>query len=242
MTYLIVGASSGLGRELASSFAKQKKDLIIVSRDERDLTAIKSDLEAKYKVKVNFIALDFSSIEEIDEKLLSKEELLTGLQGALFPVGMMFEEDNLNLNAKNMQKLVLSNFISISYTIQNVKKFLQERKNTSLIGFGSVSGLIGRGVNTFYAASKRGLESYFESLGLDKDYRKINIQFYILGYLDTNLSFGKNLKLPKGSVEKLSKIVYKNKNINFKVFLPIILDFDKFNYQGYSFSYNSFIC
>ena len=100
MTYLIVGASSGLGRELASSFAKQKKDLIIVSRDERDLTAIKSDLEAKYKVKVNFIALDFSSIEEIDEKLLSKEELLTGLQGALFPVGMMFEEDNLNLNAK----------------------------------------------------------------------------------------------------------------------------------------------
>ena len=149
MTYLIVGASSGLGRELASSFAKQKKDLIIVSRDERDLTAIKSDLEAKYKVKVNFIALDFSSIEEIDEKLLSKEELLTGLQGALFPVGMMFEEDNLNLNAKNMQKLVLSNFISISYTIQNVKKFLQERKNTSLIGFGSVSGLIGGGVNTF---------------------------------------------------------------------------------------------
>ena len=85
-------------------------------------------MEAKYKVKVNFIALDFSSIEEIDEKLLSKEELLTGLQGALFPVGMMFEEDNLNLNAKNMQKLVLSNFISISYTIQNVKKFLQEEK------------------------------------------------------------------------------------------------------------------
>ena len=40
---------------------------------------------------------------------------------------MMFEEDNLNLNAKNMQKLVLSNFISISYTIQNVKKFLQKK-------------------------------------------------------------------------------------------------------------------
>ena len=88
-------------------------------------------------------------------------------------------------------KLVLSNFISISYTIQNVKKFLQERKyiaNRFWFSF----GLIGRGVNTFYAASKRGLESYFESLGLDKDYRKINIQFYILGYLDTNLSFGKN--------------------------------------------------
>ena len=53
-------------------------------QETKDLTAIKSDLEAKYKVKVNFIALDFSSIEEIDEKLLSKEELLTGLQGALF--------------------------------------------------------------------------------------------------------------------------------------------------------------
>ena len=42
MIYLIIGASSGLGRALAAKFAKEKKNLIIVSRDDRDLTAMKS--------------------------------------------------------------------------------------------------------------------------------------------------------------------------------------------------------
>ena len=73
MTYLIIGASSGLGRELAIKFAKKNYNLIIVSRDERDLIAIKSDLEIKYKINVNFIALDFFSIDEIDKKLFSKK-------------------------------------------------------------------------------------------------------------------------------------------------------------------------
>ena len=45
--------------------------------------------------------------------------------------------------------------------------------------------------------------------------RNINIQFYTLGYMETNLSFGKDLKLPKASVKKLSERVYNNKNIKF---------------------------
>ena len=124
MTYLIIGASSGLGRELAILFAKKNCNLIIVSRDERDLIAIKSDLEIKYKINVNFIALDFSSIDEIDKKLFSKKNLLEEIQGVLFPVGTMFEEDNTMLNAMSMNKLLNSNYISIVYTIQRLRKCL----------------------------------------------------------------------------------------------------------------------
>ena len=52
MSYLILGASSGLGRELAYILAKNSNDLIIISRDERDLKAVKSDLEIKFKIIV----------------------------------------------------------------------------------------------------------------------------------------------------------------------------------------------
>ena len=54
MSYLIFGASSGLGKELAHIFAKNLNNLIIISRDERDLKAIKSDLENKFKVNVKY--------------------------------------------------------------------------------------------------------------------------------------------------------------------------------------------
>ena len=216
MTYLIIGASSGLGRELAIKFAKENCNLIIVSRDERDLIAIKSDLEIKYKVKVNFIALDFSSIDEIEKKLFSNKLLLDEIHGVLFSVGMMFEKDNVMLDTNHMCQLFNSNFISIAYTIQKLRKLFVNKKNFTIVGFGSVSGLLGRKINSIYAGAKRALESYFESLAFDQNFKKINIQFYILGYLDTNLSFGKELNLPKGSIKKLSKIVYKNKNNKFK--------------------------
>jgi len=223
MKYLIIGASSGLGKELAIKFAKENNDLVIVSRDERDLNAIKSDLETKYEVKIDVLTLDFSSIEEINDKLLSNQNLISNLNGVIFPIGMMFNEDNSNLNLDGMKKLIYANFISIAYTIQKLKKNLIQKTDSCIIGFGSVSGFIGRGINVTYAGAKRALESYFESLAFDKDLQQANIQFYTLGYLDTNLSFGKDLKLPKSSVKKLSNIVYKNKDNKFK----------KVNYPSY---------
>jgi decaprenylphospho-beta-D-erythro-pentofuranosid-2-ulose 2-reductase len=221
MTYLIIGASSGLGRELANKFAKEKNDLIISSRDERDLKAIRSDLEIKYKINVKCIALDFTSINEIDSKIFTENFPFDQIKGVLFPVGMMFEKDNPLLDSESMQKLLNSNFLSISYTIKKFEKYLASGKNFSIIGFGSVSGFLGRKINSIYAASKRALESYFESLAFDENFKNFNIQFYTLGYLDTNLSFGKDLKLPKGSILTLSKIVFKNREVNFKkTFFP----------------------
>tara|TARA_B100001121_G_scaffold296645_1_gene302230 strand:+ start:313 stop:1053 length:741 start_codon:yes stop_codon:yes gene_type:complete len=215
MTYLIIGASSGLGRELAEEFAKKNKNLLLISRDERDLLAVKSDLTLKYNVRVDYISLDFSSIDQINEKLLSKENLLNNIQGVLFPVGLMFDNDNFEIDPENILKLINANYLSIAYTIPKLLKYLKE-KNSSIVGFGSVSGLLGRNLNSNYAAAKRGLESYFESLAFEKKIEKINIQFYILGYLDTNLAFGKNLLLPKGSTKKLAGIVYGNLNKKFK--------------------------
>ena len=140
MKYLIVGASSGLGKELAKKFAEENNDLVIVSRDERDLNAIKSDLETKHKVKIDVLPLDFSSINEINDKLLSKNNLLSNLAGVMFPIGMMFDDDNSNLNTESISRLINANYV-YSYTIQN-KKILIKKENTSIIGFGSVSGFL----------------------------------------------------------------------------------------------------
>jgi hypothetical protein len=45
---------------------------------------------------------------------------------------------------------------------------------------------------------------------------KLNIQFYIVGYMNTNLSYGKNILLAKGSAKELAKIVCNNFNNNYK--------------------------
>ena len=219
MKYLIIGASSGLGREIAYEYARNKHDLILVSRDLRDLTAIKSDLEKKSEIKVEILELDLNSESEI-EKNLFVEKFFNDVQGILFPIGMMFDDDKIELNQEKIEKLFKANFTSVAFIISKFLGPLSSKKG-EIVGFGSIAAYLGRTLNPYYSASKRALESYFESLGFLSKKTNLNIQFYILGYMDTNLAFGKDLKLPKGSPKKLARIIYKNKNNKFKkIFFP----------------------
>lgn len=218
MSYLIIGASSGLGKDIAYNFAKNKKKIIIASRDLRDLKALKHDIELRFKTNVKILCVDFSNVESVKKKINLRSNIFKSIKGILFPIGQMNDNDHISSNIKDSKSLIFSNFFSISFIISN---FIKIKKEGSVIGFGSVSGSLGRKVNPYYSASKRALESFFESLMIYNKFTKIYIQFYILGYLDTNLSFGKKLFLPKGSTKKLSKIVYKNRfKKNKKYYFP----------------------
>ena len=103
MSYLILGASSGLGRELAYILAKNSNDLIIISRDERDLRAIKSDLEIKFKITVKYFVVDASSFEEIKKFLYSNLNLLSDEVSKIY-----------NKHGFNNSKVISTNFIKYS--------------------------------------------------------------------------------------------------------------------------------
>ena len=216
MSYLILGASSGLGRELAYILAKNSNDLIIISRDERDLRAIKSDLEIKFKITVKYFAVDASSFDEIKKFLYSNLKLLSEIQGILFPAGMMEPKDEILNDMSVSNSLIQANMGTVAYFLSKIFPIFMQKNKGVIVGFGSISSTIGRDVNTVYAASKRGLESLFESLAITALPSKLKIQFYTIGYLDTNLSYGKKLLLPKGSAKKLAKIVYNNLNKNYR--------------------------
>ena len=216
MNYLILGASSGLGKELAYILAKNSHNLIIISRDERDLKAIKSDLEIKFKITVKYFVVDASSFDETKKFLYSNLNLLTEIQGILFPLGMMEAKDEILNDMPTSNGLIQANMGVVAYSLSKIFPIFMKKNEGVIVGFGSISSTIGRDVNTVYAASKRGLESLFESLTIKALRSKLKIQFYTIGYLDTNLSYGKKLLLPKGSAKKLAKIVYKNLNKNYK--------------------------
>ena len=65
----------------------------------------------------------------------------------------MFEEDDINLNIENATKLINANYLSIGFTISHLKKKYID-KDFLIVGFGSVSGLIGRNLNNFMQPQK----------------------------------------------------------------------------------------
>ena len=87
MSNLIVGGSSGLGKELAYEFAKKSKDIVLISRNLKDLDIIKYDIQIRYNIDVKIFQLDFSKPDEVIKFISENHGLLEKLDGALFPIG-----------------------------------------------------------------------------------------------------------------------------------------------------------
>lgn len=59
---LITGASTGIGKELATIHASKGGDLIIIARNEHKLNQLKQEFEKKYNIKAVVIAKDLSDL------------------------------------------------------------------------------------------------------------------------------------------------------------------------------------
>jgi len=59
-TVLVTGASSGIGLELATLFARDRARLVLVARDERRLEALARGLEERQQVTVHVLPFDLS--------------------------------------------------------------------------------------------------------------------------------------------------------------------------------------
>jgi hypothetical protein len=51
---------------------------------------------------------------------------------------------------------------------------------------------------------------YFESLRHACAERRVVVQFYVLGYIDTNLAFAYDVPFPKGDARQLARRVYRD--------------------------------
>jgi short-subunit dehydrogenase len=216
-TVLIVGGSSGLGRDLAERFASSGYTLALLSSDPRDTGAVAADLSLRWGVRVLPIVLDLAAapvpVARLDEAL-DQLPPLTGLvlaAGAVQPADMPGQEDSA------LEALTSANYTALCRIVNHCLPRLQGAAGGLVVGFGSIAAARGRTRNAGYSAAKRALQSYFESLRHALAGSDVVVQFYVLGYLDTNLAFGRATPLPAASPARLADRVYRRRRRDFGV-------------------------
>jgi len=221
MTFLVIGGSSGLGRALAERFALAGHPLVLVSSDIRDTQAIASDLNLRCAIPVLPIVLDLAdpavSFEAIDSAIAS----LPPLAGILLPAGLNLAGDRPGQPGQDFDAIVRVNFSVLCRLIDHYLGVLKCAQGGVIVGFGSVAAIRGRTRNAAYAAAKRALDSYFESLRHALSGSNVIAQYYVLGYLDTNLAFAENTPLPRASPRRLAEVVFDRRQRDFgRTFYP----------------------
>jgi short-subunit dehydrogenase len=207
LSYLIVGASAGLGRALAEEYAGAGFDLVLVSRDPRDIAPLAAHLSMRFGILAIALAADLSrDLDDLDDLVAVDDALaqVSPLCGILLPIGASDPGDKIGLSGDLMMQLVNSNFLN---PCRLLNALLPRLRGGEVVGFGSVAALRGRTRNAAYAASKSALMTYFESLRHYGGAADIAVRFYIPGYLDTNLAFGQNLPFRAADARSLARRV-----------------------------------
>jgi len=182
--------------------------MALVSSDRRDTNALSSDLGLRLGVPVTTVAMDLR-VESLDLLELDRAlSVLPPLTILLAPAGMNGEDDTPGQPMTAFEALNRANFGSICKIIGHCLPRLMAAPAGLIVGFGSIAAVRGRTRNTAYSAAKRALQSYFESLRHALSESKVMVQFYVLGYLDTNLAFGQRTLLPPASPSRLAEHVY----------------------------------
>jgi len=209
---VIVGASSGLGRALAEHISEKGVDLILIAREARDLHAVANNIKIRYDVNVVTFALDIASLDNIKAKDFVDGccKKVTIINQVYFTAGMVSERDNTIFSGEVLKTIMETNFSGIALLATYFSEYLQHKKSTLAV-ISSIAAIRPRSMNIAYSSSKIAMEYFIKGLQHNYEESLINFQIYRVGYMDTQMSFGKKLLFPVASVDKVAACIFKNR-------------------------------
>ncbi|WP_022819685.1 SDR family NAD(P)-dependent oxidoreductase [Fusobacterium russii] len=167
---LITGASSGIGKELAYSFAKRNYNLILLARSTQKLLEIKEDIEKNFNLDCKVIIYDLKNTENLEEIVEDNYfDILINCAG----FGEMINFDSLTLE-KDIEMLNVNLISPIILTKLFLKKALEKDKGT-VINICSTAALYFHPYMAMYSTTKAGLLNYSLSLSEEIRFRTKNV-------------------------------------------------------------------
>ena len=198
MSAIVVGASAGLGRALACELAARGCDLVLVASDYRDVEALGADLALRHGVSTRAVGLDLARDADPGARIVASLTGFPAPTALLLAAGESRGDDDFSLGAAAIGHLLAVNLHAPLAIVHALLQALLETRGTIVL-CGSIAAIRGRGRNVAYAAAKRALESVYESLRQRYRPRELRVQCYRLGFLATNLTWGR--RLPLGAAE-----------------------------------------
>ena len=212
MKSVVVGGTAGIGREIAVALAAMGHSLLITGKDVQDVDACTANLRLLYGIDVYGLAIQASDHPSFSAALEKAAVSFGAINFLFLPIGASIKKDNGNLTIQDLTEILNSNLYSVIMSVQVFRSQFIKEGSAGVIGFSSVAAIRGRKENVFYSASKRALESYFESLKIILYGSNISVKFYRLGYVDTYQSYGKQLIFSKKDPKKAAKKIVNNLN------------------------------
>jgi len=207
---VIIGASSGVGRALATALGAAGYNLVVVARDARDLEATAANVQVRYGVTCSAFVQDIGAADwDVQGFVDACIAQLGRIDCVLVPAGALSDDDH-GANPSVLIPLTATNYLGPARLAAAFGNHMATAGAGSIVLFSSIAASAPRQKNAAYAAAKAALETYAKSLRTALEPRGVRVLVLSLGYVDTTLSFGLPLLFPVASPVAVAAYVVKH--------------------------------
>jgi decaprenylphospho-beta-D-erythro-pentofuranosid-2-ulose 2-reductase len=192
MKAVVLGATKGMGREIARCIAERGDSVFLLGRDPTDLEKTAKDLEVRGAAGgVASAVCDLRDPSGFSAALDRADAALEGFDTVVVTAGVLGgDQDSLELDPEKTADLLTVNFANTILFCEEARKRLLERGGGNLCVFSSVAGDRGRKPVILYGATKAGISFYME--GLDHKFHEKGLRALLVkpGFVKTGMTAG----------------------------------------------------
>lgn len=199
---LVVGASSGIGRETAMLFAREGARVMAAARRQDRLLGLQQEMAAESH-PIQVAVADASRVEDMESLVKHTRETLGEIDVLVYNTGTNIKDRALTHLTPVLWDMMLSvNLNGAYYATQAVLPSMRQRGAGHLIYVASISGSVPDVSGAAYQAAKRGIIGMAHAIRVEEKANGIRTCAICPGMVDTEILENRPVK---PSAETLSK-------------------------------------
>ena len=185
---VITGASRGIGKCIATKFAKEGANVVINYRNnEEEALKVKQELE-DLGSQVLVVKADVSELEQAENLIKEAKKEFGRVDILVNNAGITKYNLIIRIKEEDFDSVIKTNLKGAFNCLKAVTPIMLKQKYGKIVNMASVVGVVGNPGQVNYCASKAGLIGMTKSLAKEIGSRNITVNAIAPGFIDTDMT------------------------------------------------------
>ena len=184
---IVTGASKGIGKAIATTFAEAGAHVVCVSRTKDDLNILKKEI-LNDGGSVSIYSCDVSNFDEVEGLIRNTVEEFSKIDIIVNNAGITRDGLIMRMSDEDWNTVIDINLKGTFNAIKAVSRQMMKQRSGRIINISSVVGLKGNAGQANYAASKAGIIGLTKSSSKELASRGITVNCIAPGYIATDMT------------------------------------------------------
>ena len=184
---LITGGARGIGKEIASSFAKNGADIVVCDIDEETLEKTVLELR-QFKIKAEGFLLDVRDLKACEDVLKKSIDKFGRIDILVNNAGITRDNLLIRMKEEEFDSVIAINLKGVFNCTKIIARIMMRQHYGRIINIASVVGIRGNAGQVNYSSSKAGVIGLTKSVARELGSRNVTVNAIAPGFILTEMT------------------------------------------------------